>query len=127
MLTSRRGPLPGAERALIFDLNDFDETLPGPWEWDVKRLAASLMIASRDNEYDEGECRNATRHEVNAYREAMVSFMDMRAIDVWYSRLTARDVRNLMPKKHSKKVDKRIAKAVSKDSLQALSRLAELW
>lgn len=113
------------ERALMFDLNDFDETLPGPWEWDVKRFAASLMIASRDNGYSEEECRIATRRGVEAYREAMGGFMDMRAIDVWYSRLTAGDIRRLMPKKHRKTVDKRIAKARSKHSLQALSKLAE--
>jgi uncharacterized protein (DUF2252 family) len=113
------------ERALVFDLNDFDETLPGPWEWDVKRLAASLMIAARDNEYNEEECRTTTLRGVQAYREAMGGFMDMRAIDIWYSRLTVRRVRELMPRKHRKAMDKRIAKWRSKNSLQALSKLAE--
>lgn len=119
------GTFGSPERALMFDLNDFDETLPGPWEWDVKRFAASLTIASRDNGYTEEECRTATRRGVQAYREAMNGFMDMRAIDVWYSRVTAGDIRRLMPKKHRKVVDKRISKARSKDSLQALSKLAE--
>jgi uncharacterized protein (DUF2252 family) len=113
------------ERTLLFDLNDFDETLPGPWEWDVKRFAASLMIAGRDNGFDKEDCRMVTRRGVQAYREAMASFVDMRAIDVWYSRLTAGDIRQLMPKKHRKTMDKRIAKARSKDSLQAFSKLAE--
>jgi uncharacterized protein (DUF2252 family) len=119
------GAFGSPERALVFDLNDFDETLPGPWEWDVKRFAASLMIASRDNEYDEEECRTATRRGVQAYREAMGGFAGLRAIDVWYSRLTAGEIRKLMPKKHRKTVDKRIAKARSKDSLHAFSKLAE--
>ena len=119
------GTFGSPERALLFDLNDFDETLPGPWEWDVKRFAASLMIASRDNEFDEEESREATRRGVQGYREAMSGFMDMRAIDVWYSRLTGSDIRQLMPPKHRKTMDKRIAKARSKNSLQALSKLAE--
>ncbi len=119
------GAFGSPERALMFDLNDFDETLPGPWEWDVKRFAASLMIACRDNGFDDEESRAATRRGVQAYREAMGTFMDMRAIDVWYSRLTAGDIRRLMPKKNRKRVDKRITKARSKDSLQAFSKLAE--
>lgn len=114
------------ERALIFDLNDFDETLPGPWEWDVKRLAASLTIAARDNAFDEPHCRDVTRRGVQAYREAMGQFQDLRAVDVWYSRLTGADIRRHMPRKHRKTVDKRLAKASSKNSLQALSKLAEL-
>lgn len=119
------GAFGSPERALIFDLNDFDETLPGPWEWDVKRLAVSLMIASRDNEFDEEECRTATRRGVQAYRDAMDGFMDLRAINVWYSRLNANDIRQLMPRTHRKRVDKNIAKARSKNSLQAMSKLAE--
>lgn len=119
------GTFGSPERAFLFDLNDFDETLPGPWEWDVKRFAASLMIASRDNEFDEEEGREATRRGVQAYREAMGGFMDKRAIDVWYSRLTASDIRQLMPRSRRKTMDKRLAKARSKNSLQALSKLAE--
>ncbi len=113
------------ERALLFDLNDFDETLPGPWEWDVKRFAASLMIAGRDNGFAEEDSRAVSRRGVQAYREAMSTFVDMRALDVWYLRLTAKDIRRLMPKSHRKTLDKRIAKARSKDSLQAFSKLAE--
>ena len=113
------------ERTMLFDLNDFDETLPGPWEWDVKRLAASLMIASRHNEFDDAEARNVTRRGVQAYREAMGGFMDMRTINVWYSRLTASDVQRLMPGQSHNKRNKRITKARSKNSLHALSKLAE--
>ena len=111
------GAFGSPERTLLFDLNDFDETLPGPWEWDVKRLAASFMIACRDNEFDAAEARSATRRAVQAYREAMGEFMDMRAINVWYSRRTAGDVRRLMPRGGRKKWDKRVAKARSKNSL----------
>lgn len=119
------GTFGSPERSLMFDLNDFDETLPGPWEWDAKRLAASLMIASRDNEFTDKECRVATRSGVEAYRSAMRRFQDMRPIDVWYSRLTAADIRPAMPRQHRKHLDKRVAKARAKGSLHALSRLAE--
>src|SRR6185312_4811610 len=75
------------ERALVFDVNDFDETLPGPWEWDLKRLAASLEIAGRSNGFAKHERRAVVRDTVRCYRETMAEFATRRNLDVWYARL----------------------------------------
>lgn len=77
------------ERELLFDINDFDETLPAPWEWDVKRLAASLVLATRVERYSEGFCKDAAREMIESYRVRMQRYASMRAVDVWYSHLTA--------------------------------------
>jgi uncharacterized protein (DUF2252 family) len=81
------------ERNLIFDINDFDETLPGPWEWDVKRLAASFVIAGRHNGFRAGESRAAALAMVRSYGMQMARFAGMRALDVWYERF---DVEKLL-------------------------------
>jgi uncharacterized protein (DUF2252 family) len=75
------------ERRLVFDLNDFDETLPGPFEYDVERMAASFMIAGRDAGFSPAQCSDATLASVSAYREAMASFARQRTMDVWYASL----------------------------------------
>ena len=80
------------DRRLVFDMNDFDETLPGPWEWDVKRLAASFAIAGRDNGYSVKERKGVLLSVVGAYRSAMREFAEMTNLDVWYSRVGRRDV-----------------------------------
>ena len=72
------------ERTLVFDLNDFDETLPGPFEYDVKRMAASFTIAARNNGFCPADAEAATLASVAAYREAMVEFAQMRTMDIWY-------------------------------------------
>jgi uncharacterized protein (DUF2252 family) len=74
------------ERNLAFDINDFDETLPAPFEWDIKRLAASFYIAALDNRFSEKDCRSITRSSVQAYREAIAKFSTMKVLDVWYSK-----------------------------------------
>ena len=74
------------ERNLVFDINDFDETLPAPFEWDVKRLAASFYIGAMDNRFSDKDCKIITRASVQAYREAMAKFSAMSVLDVWYSR-----------------------------------------
>ena len=84
---SNFGIFAAPDRSLVFDLNDFDETLAGPWEWDLKRLVASVAIAGRVNGFDDGERRHATRAAARYYREAMRTFAEMRAIDLWYLRL----------------------------------------
>ena len=88
--------------ALVFDLNDFDETLPGPFEWDVKRLAASLIVAGRDNGYTAKESRRVALAAVAAYRTAMADFAGQSMMAVWYARLEVedalRDLRDKMPK-----------------------------
>jgi uncharacterized protein (DUF2252 family) len=116
------------DRALVFDLNDFDETLPGPWEWDVKRLAASLSVACRDRGFSAGERRDAVTAAVRAYRQAMVGFAAMRTIDVWYARLDiTRQVElwsDRLTASRRKGLDKALAKAQAKDSLRAFAKLA---
>ena len=84
---SNFGVFGSPERRLVFDINDFDETLPGPWEWDVKRLAVSLEVAGRDNGYAEGDRREAVRQTVAGYRDAMRQFAGMRNLEVWYANL----------------------------------------
>jgi uncharacterized protein (DUF2252 family) len=114
------------ERELVFDLNDFDETLEGPWEWDLKRLAASFMIAARHNQVDHGECRKATGRVVQSYREAMNDFAAMRTTDIWYALLKAKDIVAWADSRRgAKRVAKAGVKAKTKHSRQALDRLAE--
>ena len=136
---SNFGIFASPERRLMFDVNDFDETLPGPFEYDVKRMAASFTIAGRNNGFAKADTRAATIESVRAYREAMANFAAMGTMDVWYAHLSEEEllaeVRNLgktgsgMSKKEAKKSEKRAkavaAKARTRDSLQALSKLAE--
>ena len=90
---SNFGLFASPERTLVFDANDFDETLPGPWEWDVKRLAASVVIAGRANGFSAARNREATMAAVRSYREWMARYAGMRLIDVWYSSITDADIR----------------------------------
>ena len=125
------GAYASPERALLFDLNDFDETLPGPWEWDVKRLAASFVVAGRENGFDAAECREAAQASVASYRRRMSEFSKMGELEVWYSRVSVEEVRALLsdgkPKKRTtKKLDRAVRKARGRDSLQALSKLTRV-
>ncbi len=111
----------------MFDINDFDETLPGPWEWDVKRLAVSFEVAGRDNGYAEGDRREAVRRSVASYREAMRQFAGMRNLEVWYANLDIEariaDLRSLATKKMVARTEKQLAKARTRDSMSAFSKL----
>ena len=84
---SNFGIFAAPDRRLVFSINDFDETLPGPFEWDVKRLAASLAVAGRDRGFDEAIRRSVVMAATREYREAIARFAEMRNIDVWYTRL----------------------------------------
>src|SRR6187200_452489 len=84
---SNFGVFGSPERRLVFDVNDFDETLPGPWEWDVKRLAASMLIAARDNGFRAKDQERIVLDTVGRYRSAMASFASMTNLDVWYAHL----------------------------------------
>ncbi len=75
------------ERQLVFDINDFDETLPGPWEWDVKRLAASIVLATREAGFNESRCSAIGRASAQSYRQHMREYSEMTAMEVWYSHL----------------------------------------
>ncbi len=145
---SNFGAFASPERTLLFDLNDFDETLPGPFEWDVKRMAASFTIAGRNNGFSAADTQAATLASVTAYREAMAEFAQMGTMDIWYAHLAEDDLRSAIRatvaqaakaakgkkgKKATKtvtKAQKRAAKTAEKahtrDSLQALSKLAEV-
>jgi uncharacterized protein (DUF2252 family) len=81
------GAFASPERQLVFDLNDFDETHPGPWEWDVKRLVASFVVASRENGYPETTCREMAWTAAHAYRQWIRRYAGMRALDVWYAHI----------------------------------------
>ena len=85
---SNFGVFASPERNLLFDLNDFDETLPGPFEYDVKRMSASFTIAARNNGFGKAEAREATLASVNAYRTTMAEFAEMHTMDIWYAHLS---------------------------------------
>ena len=139
---SNFGLFASPERRLLFDLNDFDETLPGPFEYDVKRMAASFTVAGRNNGFASADTHVATRASVAAYREGMAEFAAMNTMDIWYAHLAddahpksleAAAAEALQTKKGAKearrfgKVARKLAvKARTRDSLQALSKLAEL-
>ena len=168
---SNFGAFASPERILMFDVNDFDETLPGPFEYDVKRMAASFEIAARNNGFSQADARAATLGSVRAYREAMASFAQMGTMDIWYAHLDEDELRAGIrsvvagtakqekgakaekadkgakaPKKAEKRAakqekadreqekaaktagkraEKTLAKAHTRDSLQALSKLCE--
>ena len=100
------------ERRLVFDVNDLDETLPAPWEWDLKRLAASFILACRSNGLSEDAARGSALACVRSYREQMAEFSQMRALDVWYASLDAEAyIAQLRNAETSKRFRKRLAKA----------------
>jgi uncharacterized protein (DUF2252 family) len=115
------------ERELLFDINDFDETLPGPWEWDVKRLAASLAVAGRNNGFTNAERGQVITASVGEYRTAMRAFASMRNLDVWYSRMQIQEglpqLRSMLNKKGLKEAERLVDKARTKDSIQAFDKL----
>jgi uncharacterized protein (DUF2252 family) len=148
---SNFGVFASPERQLLFDLNDFDETLPGPFEYDVKRMAASFTIAARNNGFSKADTRASTLAAAAAYREAMAEFAQMRTMDIWYAHLTEDDVMAAVrgvvaetekgggkkakaqhkqevkaAKKAEKTAEKTAEKAHTRDSLQALSKLGEV-
>lgn len=127
---SNFGVFAAPDRREVLDVNDFDETLPGPWEWDVKRLAASFAIAGRDRDFTPKETRAAVLRTVRSYREAMREFAAMRNLDVWYARL---DVETLLAElakvataKAMKEARKDVAKAGEKNNLRAFDRLVRV-
>jgi uncharacterized protein (DUF2252 family) len=124
---SNFGIFGSAERRLVFDVNDFDETLPGPWEWDVKRLAASLEVAARGNGFGGKDRRKIVTASVASYRQAMRSFAGMTNLDVWYAHADLDDLRaefeSQMKKRQRKAVDKGMAKARTRDSMQEVAKL----
>ncbi len=123
------GAFAAPDRRLVFDLNDFDETLPGPWEWDVKRLAASFALAGREHGLGRKQRRTAILTVARTYRESIRELAGKRNLAVWYSRLDADGiVEQLQARTSAKRVrefERNVAKARTKDSLRALKRLTE--
>ena len=111
------------ERAQVFDINDFDETLPGPFEWDVKRLAASFVVAARSNAFSAAESRAAALAVVAAYREAMQRFSAQGNLAIWYTHLTVDDITSMLDLAQQKIVQNWIMKARSNTSMRALAKL----
>jgi uncharacterized protein (DUF2252 family) len=127
---SNFGGYAAADRTMVFDLNDFDETLPGPWEWDLKRLVASLEIAGRDRQFDAKERTAIVRAASRAYREAMREFAATGTLSVWYSRMTVNDIRERWgggaDKSAIKRFNQQVEKAMTKDSTKASSKLSRI-
>src|SRR6266567_2717618 len=127
---SNFGIFGSAERRLVFDVNDFDETLPGPWEWDVKRLAASLEVAGRGNGFPARARREIVTAAVAGYRRAMRGFAAMTNLEVWYARADVDQLRaqfgSRLKAPQRKAVDKGLAKARTRDSMQEVARLTRL-
>jgi uncharacterized protein (DUF2252 family) len=127
---SNVGGFASPERSLVFDLNDFDETLPGPFEWDVKRLAASFEIAGRDREFTDAERSKAVLNAVRSYREWMRTLAETRNLDVWYARLDVTTIEQRLHAQQAKHqaaaVAKAAAKARTKDSLKAFAKLTQM-
>ena len=124
---SNFGLFAAPDRRLVLDVNDFDETLPGPWEWDLKRLAASFAIAGRDRDFTPKQTRAAVLSTARHYREAMREFATMRNLDVWYARLDVdtvlADLAKVADRKQMKVARKSVAKAGKKNSMKAFDRL----
>jgi uncharacterized protein (DUF2252 family) len=127
---SNFGVFASPERRLVFDINDFDETLPGPWEWDVKRLATSLAVAGRENGYPEAQRKAIVREAVGSYRETLREFAGKSNLEVWYAHLDVDDLmstmRQLAPKAMLKRAEKALDKAKTKDSMQVFRKLTQM-
>jgi uncharacterized protein (DUF2252 family) len=127
---SNFGVFAAPDRQLVFSVNDFDETLPGPFEWDVKRLVASFAVAGRDRGFDTKQRKSINQATARSYREAMLELAQMNRLDVWYSRLSADEieaqVRASMKSGQVKQFEKNLAKARSKDSIKAFNKLVQV-
>jgi uncharacterized protein (DUF2252 family) len=126
---SNFGGFASPDRALVFDLNDFDETLPGPWEWDLKRLVASVAVAARERGLPGSERRALARGTVRGYREAMRALGEWRTLDVWYARIDERElgrqVAALNGPQARARFERGTAKAKRKDSTRAFAKLTQ--
>jgi uncharacterized protein (DUF2252 family) len=124
---SNFGVFAAPDRRLVFDCNDFDETNPGPFEWDLKRLVASIEIAGRERGFSKRQRRKALLETAGGYRRAMREFAAMRNIDVWYARIDVEPalaaLRSQVDERRYRQIERGLAKAEAKDSLRALRRL----
>jgi uncharacterized protein (DUF2252 family) len=127
---SNFGVFASPERRLVFDINDFDETLPGPWEWDVKRLAASMMIAAQERDFALKDQERVVLETVAEYRAAMARFAGMTSLDVWYAHLdvdsAVAELSSQFKPREIKQTEKTLAKARTRDSMSAFSKLTHM-
>ena len=127
---SNFGAFAGPDRRLVFSINDFDETLPGPFEWDVKRLVASFAVAGRDRGFDAKRRRSINRTVTRSYREAIKGFAGMSNLHLWYARIDVDEIAALVAQQASgqqlKRFERNLAKARSKDSMRAFAKLTEM-
>jgi uncharacterized protein (DUF2252 family) len=126
---SNFGTFGSAERRLVFDVNDFDETAPGPWEWDVKRLAASLEVAGRENEFARKRRDRIVRRALRSYRQTMREFASVPMLSVWYAHLDMDDLLPRFRSMHATRtpaVWKAVTKARARDSHQAFEKLCHM-
>ncbi len=124
---SNFGAFASPERTLLFDINDLDETYPGPWEWDVKRLAASLYVAGRNNGFSEAVNRTVAVAAAASYRQHMAELASMSTLDVWYTHVTADDLLNVLTNKQLKKqAQKAVVKIRQRGSMRAFDKLTEV-
>jgi uncharacterized protein (DUF2252 family) len=127
---SNFGSFAAPDRTIVFSVNDFDETMPGPFEWDVKRMAASFEVAGRERGFDDVTRRTTVLATVRSYREAMAEFAAMRDIDIWYTRLDMTDVMKRwsteVTAKELKQFDRDMESRHTKDNIRALNKLTYL-
>jgi uncharacterized protein (DUF2252 family) len=127
---SNFGMFASPERRLVFDINDFDETLPGPWEWDVKRLAASIVVAGRENGFSRKQVRGAALATVRSYRDGMAHFAGLGNLELWYARVDVLALREQMADelgdRAARRVDKAIDRARTRDHRHSLAKLTEV-
>ena len=127
---SNFGAFSAPDRRLIFGLNDFDETLPGPFEWDVKRLVASFAVAGRDRGFDTRQRQSINRAAARAYREGIRTFGEMSNLELWYARIDMDEIAAFQAqhgsRKEQKQFERSVAKAQSKDSLKAFGKLTTI-
>ena len=127
---SNFGGFAAPDRRLVFSINDFDETLPGPFEWDLKRLVASFAVAGRDRGFGAKQRQSINRAVTRAYRESIRALAEMRHLDLWYSRIDVDEIAALAAQqatgKQMKRFERNVAKARSKDSMRAFAKLTEM-
>ena len=127
---SNFGGFAAPDRRIVFSINDFDETHPGPFEWDVKRLAASFAVAGRDRGFDEKQREAVNLAVGSAYREAMARYAGMGNLELWYTRVDVEELfgelQHAVSAKERKRAEQNLAKTQSKDSLKAFTKLTEL-
>lgn len=114
------------ERNLVFDINDFDETIPGPWEWDVKRLATSIVVVGRQNGFSERDAQQAVIQCVSSYHERMHEFSAMRRIDLWYVRVDVEQVRTSVDRDFLSRVNRAISQARQRTGVRAFPKLTHV-